>query len=114
MPNDDQITGPITRENLQQRAEQNRRKKLETMGVADQYDLWRESMPDTRMSDQEAYDTFINAQRVEEAANAGSLSVATGGAVVPPDTDIPTPGPDDEEGGPDETGDTSQGGDGGS
>jgi len=96
---------------LQEEAEKIRRERLEAAGLADQYDLWRESMPETRMPEHEVYETFMKAQQVEGAAIEGRVSVSTGGEEVTAGTDMPTPGPDDEETGPDEAGEVSEGGD---
>ncbi|KKL74915.1 hypothetical protein LCGC14_2060110, partial [marine sediment metagenome] len=99
-----------TEYDVMQEAEVIRRKRLEALGLADQYNLWRESMPDERgMSDQEAYETFLSAQGVEQAAADGRVSVSTGGTDITSDTDIPTLGPDGDGGGTDAPGDTSKG-----
>jgi hypothetical protein len=97
-------------EEVQRQAEEIRRKRLEAAGLADQYDLWRESMPDARIPDNEVYDTFIRSQVVEDAAIEGRLSVSTGGEEDLLQADIPTPGPDAEGDSPDEAGDISKGG----
>jgi len=101
-----------TQEQVQLEAEEIRRKRLEAVGLADQYDAWRESLPNARIPDNETYEMFMNSQIAEEAATSGKLSVSTGGTEVTFDTDIPAPGPDGEETGPDGAGDTSKGGDG--
>lgn len=98
-------------EMAQRRAEENRRADLEARGLADEYDSWRESLPDTRMSDQEVYETFLNAHAVEDASRSGRVSVATGGEEDILRADIPIPGPDGEEARPDEAGEVSQDGD---
>lgn len=97
-------------EEVQRQAEEIRRNRLESAGLADQYDLWRESMPNARIPDNELYETFINSRAVEDAAVEGRLSVSTNGTEDVLGTDIPTPGPDAEGDSPDEAGDTSEGG----
>ncbi len=96
-------------EEVQRQAEEIRRKRLESAGLVDQYDMWRESMPEARIPDNEVYDTFIRSQVIEDAAVGGRLSVSTGGEEDVLGTDIPTPGPDAEGDSPDEAGDTSEG-----
>jgi hypothetical protein len=91
------------------KAQEIRKRRLQEAGLAEQYDLWRENLPDQEMDEGEVYHLFMETQSAEEAANNGRLSVATGGTTQDADTEIPTPGPDDEEGGPDEAGDTSKG-----
>jgi len=99
-----------TEYDVMQEAEGIRRKRLEALGLSNQYDLWRESMPDERgISDQEAYEAFLSAQDIESAALDGRVSVATGATDITADTDIPTPGPDGEGPGTDAPGDTSEG-----
>jgi len=94
---------------VQEEARQIRRARLEAAGLAEQYDLWKEALPpDT--SDGDAYNLFIQSQVTEEAAQQGRVSVSTGGEEGVPDIEVPTPGPDAEEGGPDAPGDTSEGG----
>ena len=93
----------------QRRAEENRRAELETLGLADQFDSWRESLPDTRMDDEEVFQTFLNSRAVEDASRSGRVSVATGGTEDVLGADIPTPGPDGEEIRPDEAGEPSEG-----
>lgn len=93
---------------VQEEARQIRRARLEAAGLSEQYDLWREALPpDT--PDGEAYNLFLQSQATEEAAQQGRLSVTTGGEEGVPDIEVPTPGPGDEEGGPGEAGDTSEG-----
>ena len=79
---------------VQRRAEEIRRKRLEPLGIADQYDLWRESLPDAQMPDNEAYSLFMSAQELEGAAQSGRRSVATGDPEEDTATTTPTPGPD--------------------
>ncbi len=99
-----------TEYDVMQEAEGIRRKRLEALGLSNQYDLWRESMPDERgISDQEAYEAFLSAQDIESAALDGRVSVSTGATDITADTDIPTPGPDGDGPGTDAPGDTSKG-----
>lgn len=92
------------------RAEEIRGQRLEALGLREQYDLWRESLPNEQsISNAEAYSLFLEAQGVEQAATDGRLSVSSGGEDEAPATTPPTPGPDDEEGGTDEAGDVSEG-----
>lgn len=95
---------------IKARAESIRRERLEAAGLAEQYDLWRESMPNTRMPDNEVYNLFMDSQVGEEAANLGRLSVTTGGEERTLDTEIPTPGPDGDGTRPDEAGEDAEGG----
>lgn len=99
-----------TEYDVMQEAQEIRRGRLDALGLGDQYDLWRESLPNGRdMSEQEAYNAFMEAQSLESAALDGRVSVSTGGADAVPTTDIPTPGPDGEDTGTDAPGDTSEG-----
>lgn len=92
------------------RAEEIRNQRLDALGLADQYNLWRESLPNARdISNAEAYSLFLEAQNLESAAVDGRVSVSTGGTDEGPATPIPVPGPDAEETGTDETGDVSEG-----
>jgi len=100
-----------TAEQVQEEAEKIRRGRLEASGLADQYDSWRESLPNARIPDNEVYEMFMNSQLAEEAATSGRLSVSTGGTEITTDTDVPTPGPDAEETRPDEAGEVSKGAD---
>jgi len=92
-------------------AETIRRERLETAGLAEQFDLWRESMPNTEMPDNDVYNLFMEGQEKEESASLGTLSVATGGEEDILRTEVPTPGPDEDGGGPGEAGEPSKGGD---
>jgi len=94
---------------VQEEARQIRRSRLESAGLAEQYDLWKEALP-PETTDGDAYNLFIQSQLTEEAAQQGRVSVSTGGAEIDGGTDIPTPGPDGEGDSPDEAGDTSKGG----
>ncbi len=100
-----------TEYDVMQEAQEIRRGRLDALGLGDQYDLWREALPNGRdMSEQEAYNAFMEAQSVESAALDGRVSVSTGGedegvGVVPA-----VPGPDGEDTGTDAVGDTSEGG----
>ena len=95
---------------VMQRAEEIRHKRLEALGLAEQYDLWRESLPNARsISNAEAYSLFLEAQNIEQAALDGRVSVATGGTDEGPATPTPIPGPDAEDTGTDAPGDTSEG-----
>lgn len=99
-----------TQYDVMQEAAEIRRKKLDALGIGDQYDLWRESLPEGQdMSDQEAFNTFLEIQGIESAALDGRLSVSSGGEETTPGTPPPIPGPDDEEGGPDAPGEVSEG-----
>ncbi len=99
-----------TEYDVMQEAQEIRRRRLDALGLGDQYDLWRESLPNGRdMSEQEAHNAFMEAQAIEQAALDGRVSVSTGGADVVPTTDIPAPGPDGQETGTDAPGDTSKG-----
>ncbi len=75
------------------RGEEIRKKRLEAAGLSEQFDLWRESMPDTRMPDNEVYDLFMDSQVGEEAANTGNLAVTTSGKPIeeppPPSREVP-------------------------
>lgn len=77
-------------------AEGLRRAELDTLGLSDEFDSWRESLPDTRMNDEEVFQTFINSRAVEEGARSGRVSVSTGGEEDVLGADIPTPGPEDD------------------
>ena len=95
---------------VMQRAEEIRHKRLEALGLADQYDLWRESLPNARsISNAEAYSLFLESQYIEQAAIDGRVSVATGGTDDGPATPTPIPSPDGEGPGTDAPGDTSEG-----
>lgn len=92
-------------------AEGLRRSELDTLGLADEFDSWRESLPDTRMDDEEVFQTFINSRAVEEGARSGRVSVSTGGEEDVLGADIPTPGPDGDGDSPDGDGEDAEGGD---
>jgi len=89
-------------DDLLQEADENEVDNMNAQGFGSEYELWRESMPNTRIDQNEVQDTFIQSRDVELAAQDGRLSVTTGGERVAPVTDVPTPGPDDEGTGPDE------------
>jgi hypothetical protein len=91
-------------EDLIREAEEEERKSLEAEGVADQLDAWRESMPNERIPEEAVLDTFIHLNDLESAAQEGRLSVVVGGEDVLAGTDTPAPGPDGQEGSPDEAG----------
>jgi len=98
-----------TEYDVAQEAEAIRRKRLEGLGLADQYDLWRESLPNARsISSAEAFSLFLEAQNVEEAALDGRVSVSTGGTDDGPATPTPIPGTDAEGPGTDAPGDISE------
>lgn len=92
-----------------QDAETAEQQDLETAGVNQSYQLWRETMPNTRMDENAALGVFLESQEIEAAAQDGALSVVTGEPEEGPGTDIPTPGPDDEGTRPDEAGEVSEG-----
>jgi hypothetical protein len=99
-----------TQYDVMQEAAEIRRKKLDALGIGDQYDLWRESLPAGQdMSDQEAFNTFLEVQGIENAALDGRLSVTTGGEEAAPGTPPPISGPDDEGPGTDAPGEVSEG-----
>jgi len=98
-----------TEYDVAQEAEAIRRKRLEGLGLADQYDLWRESLPNARsITSAEAFNLFLEAQNVENAALDGRVSVSTGGTDDGPATPTPIPGTDAEGPGTDAPGDTSE------
>ena len=81
--------------------------QLQAVGVDRQYNEWRESMPNERIPDEAALDTFMHLTDLESAAQQGQLDVLVGG--VPIDDIATTPpgrGPDGQEDRPDEAGDT--------
>ena len=95
---------------VMQRAEEIRTQRLDALGLTEQYNLWRESLPNTRdISNAEAYSLFLEAQNLESAAIDGRVSVSTGGTDEGPATPTPVPGPDAEETGTDAAGDVSKG-----
>lgn len=98
-----------TEYDVMQEAEAIRHKRLEALGLADQYDLWRESLPNARnISNAEAYSLFLESQNVEQAAVDGRVSVSTGGTDDGPATPTPIPSTDGEDTGTDGPGDTSK------
>lgn len=92
---------------LLEEAQEEEKKELKAVGVDKPYNDWRESMPNERIPDEAALDTFMHLTDLESAAQKGQLEVLIGGqplgdiATTPPGR-----GPDDEEGSPDEAGDT--------
>ena len=92
---------------LLEEAQEEEKKELKAVGIDKPYNDWRESMPNERIPDEAALDTFMHLTDLESAAQQGQLEVLIGGqplgdiATTPPGR-----GPDDEEGSPDEAGDT--------
>lgn len=92
---------------LLEEAQEEEKKELKAVGIDKPYNDWRESMPNERIPDEAALDTFMHLTDLESAAQKGQLEVLIGGqplgdiATTPPGR-----GPDDEEGSPDEAGDT--------
>lgn len=82
--------------------------QLQAVGADRNYNDWRESLPNERIPDEAVLDTFMHLTDMESAAQQGQLNVLIGG--VPVDDIATTPpgrGPDDQEGRPDEAGDTT-------
>ncbi len=100
-----------TANEVREAALKSQKDKATRLGVDTQYQLWKETLPEGAMGDRESFDTYVNSQAIEEGAAEGRVSVSTGGADDVLRADVPTPGPDDEKTGPDEAGDTSEGGD---
>lgn len=98
-------------EDLLKEQEENDSKELEAIGLDEKYGAFRESLPDGRMDNREVKDLFLWSQDVEEGAESGALKAISGGQEVGVDTTPPGTGPDDEETGPDEAGEVSEGGD---
>lgn len=97
----------IATNDIEYRANQIRQRRLEAMGLSDQYGLWRETVPE--LTDGEAYDTFVNAQVTEQGALDGRTRAVTGGADVEPPTTPPTPPTDGQPEAPGGPGEVSEG-----
>lgn len=96
------MSGPA--EELFRIAEENEKKEQESAGIAQGLDQWRDSLPEARIPDQAVNQIYLDAQEAEGKALLPSFPVSTSRPEDILGADTPTPGPDDEEGSPDEAG----------
>lgn len=87
-------------------------REMEAQGLSEEFDAWRESVPDGRMPNEDVKDLFKWAQEAEDAAQSGQLQAISGGEPIGVGTTPATPGPDDDGDSPDAAGEVSKGGDG--
>jgi hypothetical protein len=98
-------------DDLLKEAEEEQKREMDTQGLGEKFDAFRESVPNGRMDNRAVEDLFMWSQETEDAGERGMLQAISGGQEVGVGTTPPDTGPDGEGDSPDAAGEVSEGGD---